>query len=113
MKTKSEIFKEAHKLAKTFEGDYMARFILALKIIRRKKQYKPVSFSDKEIEIMNIIKETDKAVYVELINRDSTWCPKSLINNGFVPMWLYQKNRHQKNRRDAELLMSGSIRGNF
>lgn len=29
--TKSEIFKTAHKLARTFEGDYQARFALALK----------------------------------------------------------------------------------
>ena len=30
MKTKSEIFKAAHKLAKTFEGNYRACFALAL-----------------------------------------------------------------------------------
>lgn len=31
--TKSEIFKAAHKLAKTFEGDYQACFSLALKTV--------------------------------------------------------------------------------
>lgn len=35
--TKSEIFTAAHKLAKTFEGDYTARFILALEIVRSEK----------------------------------------------------------------------------
>lgn len=34
MKTKSQIFKEAHELAKTFEGDYLACFVLALEIVR-------------------------------------------------------------------------------
>jgi hypothetical protein len=37
MKTKSEIFTEAHKLAKTFKGDYVACFILALEIVRNSK----------------------------------------------------------------------------
>ncbi len=38
--TKSEIFKAAHKLAKSFEGDYRACFALALKEVYSKK---PVS----------------------------------------------------------------------
>lgn len=33
MKTKSEIFKQAHALAKTFEGNYMACFAEALRIV--------------------------------------------------------------------------------
>lgn len=32
--TNSEIFKAAHKLAKTFQGDYRACFALALRIVR-------------------------------------------------------------------------------
>ena len=40
MKTKAQIFTEAHKLAKTFEGDYIACFVLALEMVRKegKKQ---------------------------------------------------------------------------
>lgn len=37
---KSEIFKEAHKLAKTFVGNYRACFSLALRLIRTKKLFK-------------------------------------------------------------------------
>jgi len=37
MKTKSEIFTAAHKLAKTFEGNYNACFVLALEIVRNQK----------------------------------------------------------------------------
>lgn len=32
--TRSELFKTAHKMTKTFTGDYRARFALALKLIR-------------------------------------------------------------------------------
>lgn len=47
MKTKSEIFKEAHQLAKTFEGDYIARLVLALQIIRSSKDMiKTISLED-------------------------------------------------------------------
>jgi hypothetical protein len=42
MKTQSKIFSEAHKLAKTFEGDYRACFVLALEVIRSEKPSKKV-----------------------------------------------------------------------
>ncbi len=32
--TKSELFRKAHEIARTFTGDYRARFALALKLIR-------------------------------------------------------------------------------
>lgn len=32
--TKRELFKKAHEIARTFTGDYRARFALALKLIR-------------------------------------------------------------------------------
>lgn len=36
--TKSELFKTAHEMARTFTGDYRARFALALKLIREGKK---------------------------------------------------------------------------
>jgi hypothetical protein len=45
MKTKSEIMKKAHKIAKTLEGDYAARMSASLKIV-----YKADLFSDKNVE---------------------------------------------------------------
>jgi len=32
--TKSEMFKKAHQIAKTFTGDYRARFVMALALVR-------------------------------------------------------------------------------
>jgi hypothetical protein len=46
--TKSEIFKAAHKLAKTFEGNYTACFVLALAEVRNNNnnEYTLIGFNE-------------------------------------------------------------------
>ncbi|MBC2303357.1 hypothetical protein [Listeria booriae] len=93
--TKQEIFKAAHKLAKTFEGNYSACFALALRTV-----YAEAKTSRKEIVALkswfvkkhemsyalsvadfDILKETEKAYYLNVTSDFGTfamWAPKSV-----------------------------------
>lgn len=52
---KSEIFKAAHKMAKTFVGSYVARFALALKSIYKSIK-KEVIMTEKDIKAAYILR---------------------------------------------------------
>ena len=104
MKTKSEIFTAAHKLAKNYEGNYNACFSLALTSIY---------FSLKS----NILKETDKAVLVravvsqivremdedfeitksEKFSETELWIPRSQITKSghSVSSWFLEKSNYK------------------
>lgn len=41
----SQLFTEAHKLAKTYEGDYVARFVLALQVVKELLKAAKLSFA--------------------------------------------------------------------
>lgn len=97
--TKQEIFTAAHKLARTFEGNYNACFKLALISI-----YESLKSS--------VIKETEKALLVmaTMISRKQVqidrwtrkwqdveetteiWIPKSQISEGKVSRWFISQN---------------------
>ena len=74
--TRSEIFKKAHKLAKSFTGNYVARFALALRTIYKelkttiKTQLQAFMESNKGLfgNGFAVIRNTDKALLVK------DWC---------------------------------------
>ena len=105
MKTKSEIFKQAHSTAKMWKNqkmnastNYMILFSFALKIIYASE--KKVNESAFTIKNERIVKETEKAIlYSAKLKTDSNnnsiieaWIPKSAINNNTVANWYFEKN---------------------
>ncbi|MGL5383074.1 MAG: hypothetical protein ACRDCC_06310 [Culicoidibacterales bacterium] len=90
--TKSQLFKSAHKLAKTFVGSYQACFSLALKTLYaafKKVAVKAWFFKKLNSTQQNtltkhehsITKETEKAIFVErkLGENSGLWIPKSVL----------------------------------
>jgi len=93
MKTKSEIFKAAHKLAKTFKGHYKACFVLALSEIRNLK-------SNNNMDLSNYI--------ISNMNSSSDWNEKFYQkNNGSVDVYLNNTKHDVTELWNAELNSKG------
>lgn len=56
--TKANMMKEAHKLAKTFEGDYTACLALALRTLNKEEETMELQGTEKQIEYATKIRNT-------------------------------------------------------
>ncbi|WP_239256708.1 hypothetical protein [Listeria ilorinensis] len=96
--TKKEIFVAAHKLAKTFEGNYGACFALALRtvyaelknseieVVALKKWFvnKQANSYVLDVATFKVLKQTEKAYQLKVISKFGSfemWAPKSVCMN--------------------------------
>lgn len=60
--TKSELFKKAHEMARTFVGNYRARFALALKLIREGKREMTITAEELNVKFNVNVKRWEKEI---------------------------------------------------
>lgn len=113
MKTLKQIMIEAHKIAKTLEGDYSARMSMALKMAWANREVRK-EFS---LYVDMIVRETEKAILVRrdnkvaggLYSNNQFWLPKSQITIGadeiLMPFWLANKLVDNGNIQNFEVMM--------
>ena len=99
---------EAHRIAKTLEGDYLARLSEGLK----------TAWSNFKKSTLRILKETEKAILVNIgvrmcdngeyrvVNgkggffKDiNVWAPKSIVSNSQIPGWFILNKLREMNIR--------------
>ena len=68
----SELFTAAHKLAKTFEGDYVACFVLALEEIKNQN-------NNKEVKTLTFENGTIKLTLVEVLDHKQDYKPTHIF----------------------------------